>query len=145
MTESHRPHVIRRDQVRTWLADSVNISVTVHTTDAFSARTIREHGVDLLQIASDAGFGRAFYTSRRMIPEYGDSSVRVAVRLLRPLFVRGMLDAAEHIDELLLRYNTENYSAALFSAGYDGIMVDDAPGDGWVIAYRIEQVRVVEG
>ena len=67
MAESHRPHIIRRDDVRTWLADSVNKDVTVHTTDAFSARTIREHGVDHSILAEDSIFGRGFYTSKSMI------------------------------------------------------------------------------
>ena len=79
-----------------------------------------------------------------MIPEYGDVTVRVALRLERPLEVDDMLEAAEQTDDLLLRFKTEDYREAMLAAGYDGLIIDDAPGGGWIIAYHTSHVRVVE-
>ena len=72
-------------------------------------------------------------------PFYGPVSVPVAIRLLRPLV--GRLDEVEtYIEDVIVRLSPRSPAITpalagrirreLLGAGYDGLMISDAGGDG---------------
>jgi hypothetical protein len=129
--------------VRAWLAGSAIDVITTHRTDPASARHILEFGVQIEHSRTDGSWGRGFYSGTRMGPEYGDTSVRVAVRILYPFRVADHIAGQEEVDRLLAQEGSDDVRATLLRAGYDGVVVEWAPGDLWVVAYSNEQVRVV--
>jgi hypothetical protein len=142
--EPGRSHLIRRDEVATWLADSAVKQVTIHWTSEENARRIREEGVRIEQIDPEATWGHGFYTSTRPLPEFGDTGIRVAVRLQRPFIVEDRIAARELIDELRSGLGTEDIRATLQAAGHDGVLIHWESGEVWVVAYEDEQVRILQ-
>lgn len=68
----------------------------------------------------------------------------MAVRLRNPLIVRDRLAAAEWMDALLRAApDLQDIRAAILAQGYDGVVVEFAPGDAWVVAFRDDQVKLV--
>jgi hypothetical protein len=138
-------HVIRRDEVTAWLADSAVRQVLTHRTTAEDARQILEHGVRIERTARDLRWGQGFYTSTHPDPQYGDTSVRVAIRLRHPFVADDSIDGQERIDALLQEAASEDVRAVLQAAGYDGVVVHFLDGEMWVVAFADEQVKVVQG
>jgi len=136
-------HLIRPEDVPAWLGGSVNKLITTHRTDEASARSIREHGIRIERSDPDGGWGQGFYSGTRSDAQYGDVSVRVAVRLLRPFLAHDPIADQERIGALLARAGTDDIREALMAAGHDGVVVHWGPGDMWVVAYTSEQVRVL--
>ena len=144
MTMPRRPpHVITREEAAAWLADSAVQVITVHRTDPASAHAITTEGVDIARTTADAGWGQAFYSGTRPDPQYGDATVRVAVRLQHPLILNDVVRDIELVEELRARTHADNIRDAVLAAGYDGVVVHFGPGDMWVVAYRNDQVKVV--
>jgi hypothetical protein len=136
-------HLIRRREVARWLAGSAVSQATVHVTNAAEARRIRAEGVAIERSGVDTSWGRGIYSSTIPDWQYGDTQVRVAVRLLNPLVITDALDGAALIDALLTGAATDDVREAVQAAGHDGVVIHFAPGDLWVVAYRDDQVRVV--
>ena len=144
MSGAGRPsYLIRRQDVRAWLADSVVKQITVHVTSPAEAKRLRDEGVRVERSAVDTSWGRGFYSSTVPDWQYGSVAVRVAVRLLHPLIIEDALDGARLIDDLLAAAGTEDVRHAVESAGYDGAVIHFASGDLWVVAYRDDQVKIV--
>ena len=147
------PHVIRPDEVDTWLADSVVKRVTYHRTSPEAARSIVERGVSV-ERSRIGMYGQGFYTLTEPDEFYGEAEVIVAMRLLSPL-VGSVEDINEAVDRLVRRYDPRRGELSpqvasairreLIQNGYDGLMVHDGGGDGidLVIVLRDEVVRVV--
>lgn len=136
-------HLILRSEVAAWLSDSVVKQVTIHQTSPDDARRIREEGARIEQGSLDAKWGQGFYTSTRPRFEYGEASVRVAVRLRRPLIALDQIDAQEYIDALLARASGDDIRAVLRAVGHDGVVIHWDSGETWAIAFENDQVRVV--
>lgn len=147
------PHLISPDEVADWLTDSVNRRVTYHNTSLSAATEIRQNGVwiDRSRLGS---FGQGFYTGTVPEPFYGPVSVPVAIRLLRPLV--GHLNEVEaYIEDVIVRLRPRSPAITpplagrirreLLDAGYDGLMIGDAGGDGinFVVALVDGVTRVV--
>jgi hypothetical protein len=124
------------------LAGSADAQATVHVTTAEHGRRLRDEGVDVERSAVDTSWGRGFYSSTIPDRQYGDTEVRVAVRLLRPLMITDVLDGAALIDDLLAAAGTEDVRDAVDTAGYDGVVIHFGPGDLWVVTYRDDQAKV---
>jgi hypothetical protein len=137
-------HIITPDEVDAWLADSAVKVVTVHRTDPDSARDIMEHGVDLTKGDRDAAWGWGFYSSTIGAAQYGEAEVRVAMRLTHPLVLPDTVRGAEIVDDLMARTGTDDLRLAVLDAGYDGIVLHFGATEMWVVAYRDDQVKVVE-
>jgi hypothetical protein len=146
MTESERrPHLIRRRDVPAWLAGSAVHFITIHQTTASDARLIRGIGVRIERTARDAAWGQGFSTTTRPDRQYGETSVAVAIRLMRPFVALGPNDGQERIDAMLAEAQDSDIRAVLLAAGFDGVIVHRSWRDEiWVIAYDDHQVRVVE-
>jgi hypothetical protein len=139
--------------VDAWLAGSAVTRVTCHRTDVLSSASIHSSGVRLGWSRGGA-FGVGFYTSTEVDEFYGDATVVVAVRLMRPL-IGAPDEVEERIDRLhrtvrpadrgLTPEGAAAVRAELLRLGYDGLIVHDAGGDGvaFVIALHPETVRVV--
>jgi hypothetical protein len=138
------PRVVTMAAARRWLRGSAVPRLSVHCTDQESAEHIHRHGVQIARSSADAAWGQGFYSATRPRPEYGEVQVAVAVRLLRPWIVRDTIRAAEELDALRRRFDTDDPRAAILGAGFDGVVVDFQPGDLMIVAYWDEQVRVVE-
>lgn len=147
------PHVITPGEVATWLADSVVKTVTYHRTSALAARAILRGGARIVW-PRGAAFGLGFYTATEVDDFYGDTTVTVAVRLRRPL--AGPMQAVEEfVDRLHRRLRPTDWGLTaegtaavrteLLRLGYDGLIVQDAGGDGidFVIAFHASAVKVV--
>jgi hypothetical protein len=92
------PHLIRPNEVAEWLAGSRVQTVTYHRTDAASARSILERGVNIDR-AVRGTFGQGFYTATSPEAFFGPAELVVAVRLDDPLI--GHLDDIEaFIDQI---------------------------------------------
>jgi len=115
----------------------------VHTTTARDAELIILHGVRIDRSVSDVGWGDGFYTSSRADPQYGDTPLSVAVRLLRPFVAEDSIEGQERIDEMLTAARSDNVRAVLMEAGYDGVIVHYPDGEMWAVAYDESQVRIV--
>lgn len=149
-----KPHLLRRGAVDAWLVDSVIKSPTYHRTSPAAAHDILEHGADPERSAIGA-FGQGFYTSTQPDSFHGTAEVEVAVRTRDPMI--GHIDDLEPaIDDLGRRLRpeargrmTRDVAAAirqeLLDLGYDGIVIQDAGGDGvdYVVALLDETVKVV--
>jgi hypothetical protein len=136
--DARPPHLIARDDVPAWLADSANQRVTYHNTTPSAAAQIRRSGVRI-EASRIGSFGQGFYTSTEPDPFFDDVTVEVAIRLRAPLV--GHLDAVEaYMDCLTNRLNPEDPSMTpalarrvrhvLLAEGYDGLVIRDAGGDG---------------
>jgi hypothetical protein len=146
-------HLIDRDEVPGWLADSVNKRVTYHRTTSNAAREIVERGVDVARSRVGA-YGQGFYSATRGDPFFGDVELAVAIRLVRPL-QGGDAAVGEVIDAIANRLEpgvgriTPRLAGAvrrvLLDLGYDGIIVTDGGGDGidYVIALDGASVRLL--
>ncbi|MGD9892964.1 MAG: hypothetical protein AB7R89_07905 [Dehalococcoidia bacterium] len=146
MERSQRPaHIIQHSEVAAWLADSIVKVTTVHRTTAESAAAILRAGVHIEHTAVDVAWGRGFYTTNRPQRHAGDTNVRVAVRLRRPLVVDDPIEGQEQIDTLLREAGNEDIRAVLQGAGYDGVVVRFLDGEMWAVAHSDEQVKVVRG
>lgn len=150
----HPTHLITPDEVDAWLADSVNKVVTFHRTTRWAAHDIVRSGADITR-SHVGSFGQGFYTATRSDAFFGEAEVAVAVRIRRPLL--GHLDEIEEqMDDFLARLGapqrrmTPDVAAAvrqeLLRLGYDGILIQDAGGDGvdFVIALENQQVKAVQ-
>jgi hypothetical protein len=146
------PHIIRPDEVASWLAESVNKVVTYHRTDATAATDIIAHGVDVTK-THIGSFGQGFYTATHSDPFYGEVEIPVAVRLLRPR-VGHMDDLELELDELVEQFRRDRrltpdvaiqIRQRFLAEGYDGIIARDAGGNGvdYVIALEGSAVKVV--
>ncbi len=136
-------HLIRRGEVALWLRDSAVKEVTIHRTSAEAAESIVRGGVRIAFTDSGSTWGQGFYSSTIPDRQYGDVSVRVAVRLRQPLSIRDAIDGQDVLDELRGRAETDDARVAVLAAGFDGVLVHYGPGDVWVVAYHDEQVKVV--
>jgi hypothetical protein len=146
-------HVITRDEVSRWLADSAVKTVTYHRTTAAAARRILERGVEIA--ASRIGsYGQGFYTTTEADPFHGDAELVVAMRTRTPLrrpeaeiadFADGVARELRPTDPRITPDVAAEIRRRLIRLGYDGIIALDAGGDGvdYVIALRGEMVRVV--
>jgi hypothetical protein len=127
--------------------------VTYHNTSPGAAELIRRLGVNV-EASRIGSFGQGFYTTSVPDPFYGDTVVSVAIRLRDPLI--GHLDElAVTMERLVRRLNPTTglltppvarlIRRELLMAGYDGIVVHDAGGDGvdYVISLVDEAVKVV--
>lgn len=123
----------------------MNKVITTHRTDKASAQHIHEYGVQIERSRPSAAWGRGFYSATRYSPDYGDTAVRVAVRLLRPLIVDDPIAEQERIDALLARSGTDDARQIITTEGYDGVVIHWGAGDIWVVAYRDDQVKVLQG
>jgi hypothetical protein len=65
--------------------------------------------------------------------------------LLRPLIAYDPIAEQERIDALLAQEGTDNARQVLLAEGYGGVVVHWGAGDIWVVAYRDDQVKVVQG
>jgi hypothetical protein len=148
------PHLIARQDVAAWLADSVVTAITYHRTSYQAPAHIRASGVDPAR-SRVGSFGQGFYTSTVEEVEFGSVSIAVAVRLLSPL--TGTFAAIEDlVDRIAARLNPRSGALTMAVAvgirrellrlGYDGIIVPDGGGDGvdWVIALSGDSVKVVD-
>ena len=133
-------HLIRRSEVALWLRDSVNQVVTIHQTHAATAENIVRDGIRITATDSGSAWGQGFYSSTIPDRQYGDVSLRVAVRLRQPLVVRDAIDGQDMLDALRGRAGTEDARKAVLAAGYDGVLIHCGPSDVWVVAYYDEQV-----
>ncbi len=132
------------DEVAGWLADSANRWITVHWTSEENAHRIREEGVRIERSAGDVAWGRGFYTTTRPDPQYGETGVRVAVRLTRPFVADDPIDGQERVDALLVEAGSDDIRAVLMAAGFDGVIVHRSwRNEMWAIAYTEEQVKIV--
>ena len=153
MTAGRPPHIISRDEVDAWLADSAVRVVTYHNTDRRSAAAITRHGpsVERSRIGS---YGQGFYTATTPDPFHGEFELAVAARLRRPVI--GHITVMDDVmDRLALRLSPLNPSITptlarrirreLLAEGYDGIVVYDGGGDGidYVIALVDATIRIV--
>jgi hypothetical protein len=145
MSEPSLPaHMIDREEAPTWLAGSAWGRITIHQTSASDARRIIEEGIRIERTARDAAWGQGFYTTTRPDPQYGDTGIRVAIRLMRPFVAEDPIDGQERVDALLAEAGSEDVRAVLLAAGFDGVIVHRRWRDEvWVIAYDDSQVRVV--
>ena len=147
------PHLIAPDEVADWLADSVNGRVTYHNTTPDAGAEIRCFGVRMDR-SRRGSFGQGFYTATSPEPFHGPVSLQVAVRLRSPFL--GHLDQAEdYIDDLIARISPSSTALTpalarrlrreLLEAGYDGLVIGDAGGDGvdYVVALVEDAVRIV--
>ena len=151
-SRARRPeHVISPEEVGEWLADSAVKSVTYHRTTRQAADDIIEHGVDLSKSWRGA-YGAGFYTATSTEGLPGDIDVPVAVRLRNPLQGHaGEIGARLDVLTRQLGYGAMTPRAAaavrrhLVESGYDGVVVEDAGGDGidYVIAIESGSVKVV--
>ncbi len=151
---SRRPsHLIQRHEVAIWLADSVVKVVTYHNTTPQTAPLIRRYGVNI-EASRIGTFGQGFYTTTVPDPFFGDVTVPVAIRLRDPL-IGHLDDIAVTMEQLVRRMNPIDgrltppvgrlIRREFLDAGYDGLVVHDAGGDGvdYVISIVNEAVRVV--
>jgi hypothetical protein len=143
MPAGETSHLISRQDAREWLAGSAVTVLLTHCTDVASAQSIFEGGVDIERSRPDAGWGQGFYSATIPDLRFGPATVRVAVRLMRPLVVRDTIDAAELLERLLEQADVDDVRIALLNAGYDGVVVDFGGGDLEVVAYHNSQVKVV--
>jgi hypothetical protein len=117
--------------------------MTVHQTDEAAARSLLDEGVRIDRTDPNAAWGQGFYSSTLPDRQYGGVSVRVAVRLVRPLVIHDTVRDSELLDELMVRTSAPTYRDAVLAAGYDGLVLHFGPGDTWVVAFMDEQVKVV--
>jgi hypothetical protein len=146
-------HIISVAEVSVWLAGSATSIVTFHRTSAFAAREIMKRGVSLERCRTGA-YGHGFYSSTVVDDYHGDTTVSVAIRLVRPV-VGHMDDVVRMIDDLVyaaygrLRSLTPDVameiSRRLLRLRYDGLVIHDAGGDGidYVVALHPRSVKVV--
>lgn len=148
--------VISEAEVPAWFeGHGGNTLVTTHMTSKEGAAAILKNGVDVEHSQSGA-YGQAFYTSKLPIRDYGDTPVKLAIRLDNPL--SGTMDEVQGvIDDMLTKGELAPTGAARWSEGaaareaflgrgYDGIIVKHAnPADGgdWVMALKNESVAVI--
>lgn len=140
---SRSAHVIARTEVGTWLADSAVRTVTFHGTTTEAAHGILAHGPRVELGDPEATWGQGFYSSTLPDLHYGDTIVRVAVRITRPWVMRDTLQAVEELESLMEDMRTSARRDALIAAGYDGVIVQYGPGDAWVVALHNDQIKVV--
>jgi hypothetical protein len=152
---SGRPaYLIARDEVASWLADSVVKPVTYHRASRQAANRIRADSADPTRSRVRA-LGQGFCTATREEQEFGPVRIVAAIRLRNPL--TGTFDEVEDaIDRIAFRLNpprgeiTTAVAAGirreLLRLEYDGIVIPDGGGDGvdWVIALTSEAVKVVD-
>src|SRR5437868_913526 len=93
------PHVISPDEVDAWLAGSAVGVTTYHHTSAISAHAILERGVTLARCRTGA-YGHGFYSSTVVDDYHGDTTITVAIRLLRPV-VGHMDDVVGFLDRII--------------------------------------------
>ncbi|MBI4492486.1 MAG: hypothetical protein HY690_06805 [Chloroflexi bacterium] len=146
-------HLISPDEVKDWLADSVNKRITFHRTARLAAEEIIKHGVDISRSRIGA-YGQGFYTTTDPEGLPGDTILEVTIRLLKPLV--GDSEAVGSLaDEVALRVSGRSaitrptahlIRQELLNRGYDGMIIRDAGGDGidFVVALLGETVKVVE-
>jgi hypothetical protein len=139
----HLPHIVTPEEARRWLHRSAIERITFHRTDAVAARHIVADGVIIPTDGLQPAWGFGFYSSTRPDPQYGDTEVRVAVRLVSPLVLPDTVSGAEGMDNLLAEAGTEDTRAALLAAGYDGVVLHLQHGEIWVVAYHPDQVKIV--
>lgn len=106
-------HLIAFAQVEAWLRGSAWPPPTYHSTDAESAEAIWEHGVDMAVCSPDSAYGRAFYTTSRIDPAYGEATVRTAVRLVQPLIIDDSIEGAATIDRWMTDFDTADAGEAI--------------------------------
>ena len=151
---SPRPaHLISRDEVAAWLADSAVKVVTYHRTSDTARRRILREGI-LIGASQVGAFGLGFYSATVGDPFSGDVEIAVAVRLRTPL-IGTASDLGELIDRLAKRFSPldprinrevgRRIRRELMEQGYDGMIVRDAGGHGVdsIIAFEGAAVRVV--
>jgi hypothetical protein len=147
------PHLIAPDEVDAWLADSAVRVVTYHNTDRWAADAILRNGVDIDRCRVST-YGQGFYTATQADPFFGEVQLVVAVRLVSPLrgedgFVGPLVDRmAEQYGAPGVRLTSSMgriVRRELLRLGYDGIVVEDATGEGvdYVIALEGHAVKVV--
>lgn len=150
MTEEH---LITANEVSDWLAGSAVARVAYHRTTALSARSIQVRGVNLARCRTGA-YGQGFYSSTEVDEYHGDTTVTVAIRLTRPV-VGHMDEVVRLIDDIIyaaygrMRSLTPEVAMEirrrLIRLGYDGLVINDAGGDGIddVVALHPHSVRIV--
>ena len=143
-TPQRRTHLIRREDVADWVADSVVKRITTHWTSEEHARRIREEGIRIKRSEEDATWGQGFYTTTGFRPDFGDTPVHVAIWAQRPFVAVDRIAALEQIDELLVRAGSEDVRTVLRAAGYDSVVVHWESGEVWVVAFLDDQVKVIE-
>ena len=119
----HAAHLIDPSDVDEWLRDSAVKRTTFHWTSAADARQIVAEGVRSARTDPEATWGRGFYASTRYLRGFGDTSVHVAVRLLRPLVVEDRIAPREWLDELRVALGTDDVRSTLLAAGSDGVVI----------------------
>jgi hypothetical protein len=135
-------HVISPEEVDAWLADSAVKVITIHRTDVASAQSIITDGVDLTRCSDDAAWGQGFYSRSSADPQYGEATVRVAVRLQSPLEIMDSVRDAGILELLTAQAGTDDFRAAIQAAGYDGVLVHYGQ-QLVVVAFESSQVKVV--
>jgi hypothetical protein len=117
--------------------------MTVHQTDEAAARSLLDDGVRIDRTDPNAAWGQGFYSSTLPDRQYGGVSVRVAVRLVRPLVIPNTVQGAELLEELMAKTGATAFRDAVLAAGHDGLVLHFGPGDTWVVAFLDGQVKVV--
>ncbi len=144
---SRRPgHLISRDEVPAWLADSAVKQTTVHVTSRAAAESIWREGVRIKRTGEEGKYGYGFYSAIRLDPQYGDTPVWVAVKLRRPLVLRDSVRDMDLVYDLAEVHPDLPLNEAIRAGGYDGVVVyyGGGTGDGWVVAFDAAQVKIVE-
>lgn len=143
-------HLISKDDVPKWLADSQNKQITNHFTDPEGARRILAHGVNIEKYSSRLGFvGKGFYTTTAASGGTTGAAavgarVQVAIRMTNPW--RGSwndLERAMGTADLTTR--ASRIPGWLRSRGYDGLIMqfEERKMGTWMMAINNSSVKVV--
>jgi hypothetical protein len=146
-------HLIRSNEVDTWLADSVNRRVTYHRTTRIAAQDIFEAGIDISKSRIGA-YGQGFYTATDPSAFPGDTLLAVAVRTRHPLAgdaqsIGAQVDALAWAlgarDGRLTPEVAAGIRREIVRRGHDGMIIWDGGGDGidYIVALDASTVKVV--
>ena len=145
---------IRGDEVVKWQKGSKLKGVMYHSASPEVIARIKARGVDVKKGSPYGVYGQGFYTAKVADVDYGGSQVKLAIRMERPLKLRGTARGRPALEEALgievhppgtnlPGASGVDISRILIQKGYDGVLIDVGPGQTWAVVLKNESVRVV--